>query len=157
MKPVSKKQVNRKGQVVVLRELFSFAMGVVVLLGIITIFNTNITPELEEYSVNEQAYSMLFHVYSLMENSMQLARSSINSTVVMLDELPLQLSNQPYRIYPSNDNQLCIRTRGDVILNPCINMTLPATINGNYLSGTFIQINATLKGSELYLNFSNLL
>ena len=78
----------RRAQTIVLRELFSFAMGVMVMLGIVSIFNSAITPELQEYSLNEQTYSLLYHVNSLFEKVLVLSNEFGDSFVNLTETLP---------------------------------------------------------------------
>jgi len=144
----------RQGQVVVLRELFSFIMGIFLLLSIVLLFNDEVAPGIKKMTVNEKVYSMIFHVNSLLEKTKTLARDINNAEIYFQREMPDKLSGQTYRVY-TNSNQLCVRTSGDVILNRCVNMTINAS--GNYLSGTDIFFNATFKGNDVMLAFDNVL
>ena len=146
--------MRRKGQVVVLRELFSFAIGVVVMLSVVTIFNTSVSPQLKEYSVNEQSYSMLYHFHSLFEKSLTLARTDDGAAISIQETLPNEIAEQSYRIYVSN-SELCIRTKGDVSIIRCINTTVPAVISGNFLSGSELMLNSSVTESGMSISFGN--
>ncbi|MFA5406846.1 MAG: hypothetical protein WC307_05835 [Candidatus Nanoarchaeia archaeon] len=147
---------NRRGQVVVLRELFAFVMGTLIMITVVIMFNSIMLPELEDYSVNEQTYSVLFHVHSLLEKVNTLTHESSNTIVSLQQEMPDSINDNTYRIY-TEANQLCIRTKGGQVFSHCVNMSVAASINGNFLSGTDIIINSSLVDSSVLIDFDNVL
>jgi hypothetical protein len=144
----------RGGQVVVLRELFAFSLGIMVMFGVVFIFNSIVSPELEKFSLNEQAYSMLFHVNSLLEKASFLARSLADSSLVLTEDLPDELADHSYTV-SAFDNQLCIQTRGVTVLVNCINITLDAEISGDYKSGNEMVIDSSFINDTLVITFDN--
>ena len=144
----------RGGQVVVLRELFAFAIGIMVMLGVIYIFDSIISPELSRFSLNEQAYSILFHVNSLLEKSSFLSRSLADASLSIVERMPDNIADHTYSVYAFG-NELCIKTRGVTVMVNCINTTLDADISGDYSSGNDLIINASFINDSLVLVFES--
>lgn len=137
-----------------MRELFAFAFGVIIMIAVVTIFSSSVSPELEKYSVNEQSYSLLFHIHSLFQRTVNLARETTNTSVVVYGRMPAQLADNDYRLF-IEDSQLCLVTRGDTIINNCINITLAGNYSGNFLSGTDLIINGSLVNDTAEVVFDN--
>ncbi|MBD3312677.1 hypothetical protein GF352_04465 [archaeon] len=137
-----------------MRELFAFAFGVIIMIAVVTIFSSSVSPELEEYSVNEQSYSLLFHIHSLFQRTVKLARETTNTSVVVYGKMPAQLADNDYRLY-IEDSQLCLITRGDTVIDNCINITLAGNYSGNFLSGTDLIINGSLVNDTAEVIFDN--
>jgi len=146
--------MKRRGQIVVLRELFTFVMGIIIMLSVLYIFNSVILPEISEYSVNEQAYAVLFHVNSLLTRVETMTRSVNGALVSLHQDMPETINNNNYRVY-NNSNQLCIRTSGDRVLSHCVNMSVDASVSGNYLSGTELMINSSFDNGQVLIDFDN--
>ncbi len=134
--------MNSRGQAVVIRELFAFAIGVAVMIAIVSLFNNTILPKIRDFSINEEAYLALFHVHSLIERTSTILRDGGSDEVIIKVQMPDKISDQHYRIFVDGDD-LCLKTSGKVILKRCINLVLDTSVSGNFLSGTEMKLDVT--------------
>ncbi len=102
----------------------------------IQLFNNTINPQINEYSLHQQAITTIKQVNALITRTITLS-NKLNSSTTIKIQLPKTLNKNQYRIY-ARDNQLCLRTSGYKIITKCVNTT--QSIIGNYLSGTELKI-----------------
>lgn len=140
-----------KSQSVILRELFAFAMGVLLMTVISSIFFTDVSTGIGDYSLNEQAGSLLFHVNSLIEKAFSLTQSTLNTSTIIIADMPSSLVKQPYSLTVTG-NELCLSTKG---LSDCINLTVSASVNGSFSSSHDLMITGFLSGNTVFLVIDN--
>ncbi|HLE05811.1 MAG TPA: hypothetical protein VI790_00505, partial [Candidatus Nanoarchaeia archaeon] len=145
---------GKRGQEVVLRELFSFALGVIIMFLIIVMFNLILAPQIKEFSVNEQAYSMIYHFNSIFENAHESITNLNTDSLALSYELPSDVGGQSYRVFV-DAGELCVRTRGDVAILRCTPLNTHATVAGSYLSGTDLSLIVSEQNGEIKVNFNN--
>lgn len=144
----------RKAQIVVLREIFTFALGLAVMITIAGFFAVTIAPEISEMSVQSQLESLTTHVSSLIGQTESVLINGFNTSLTFFAELPSFLGTSEYRVYIDN-NSLCARTTSQFVLRNCLKIISNSTLSGNYLSGSELEINAFKNDSGSFISFKN--
>ena len=131
--------MNRKSMMVVLREVFAFTFGVLVLVTVTSMFNTTMIPEIKKFSYNEQLQGIISQINSMIVRVDYQMRSGVNSTFTIIGGMPSRIDRNSYRVFVDG-NRLCARSTGDVVMTRCLNYSTNSVLTGNYLSGTEILI-----------------
>jgi hypothetical protein len=143
----------RKGQTVVLREIFTFAFGLALMVTISTIFADIIAPQVSKMSVDAQLRSVFTHINALITETDSLLEDTTTSASIS-NQLPSMLGRTQFRAY-TNANELCVKTFGQYVLKLCGELRLNTSITGNYLSGTDILLNGFKNSSGRFIDFRN--
>lgn len=138
-------------QSVIIRELLAFALGVLIMTVISSIFFSSVSPGISDYSLNEQSRSLLFHVNSLVEKAFSLTQETVNTSTLLMADMPSALLDQPYSLSVEG-NQLCLETQGFI---DCINMTVSASVSGSFSSSHDLLINGFFSDDMVILMISN--
>ena len=138
---------------VVLREVFAFAIGLAVMISISSLFANDIAPDISRMSVSVQLSSVFSHVNALLAEAESLINEEDNNLTVIAD-MPSMIGPMQFRVYTSA-NQLCVKTFGQFILLRCGELRLNSSVNGNYLSGSQLQINCFNNETGRFISFRN--
>lgn len=143
--------MNRKSQAVAVREVFHFMAGVLLLIGVIELFNV-IKPDVENFALAKQAGNVntqLNYVFSqLLTVSDRLSEGSVTAFYAM----PGQLGDYTYRVY-FNATQVCTLVKGTIL--DCLYMSINSpTFSGLFSSGGDLKIvmNKTLDGTTVAIS-----
>lgn len=144
----------RKGQMVVLRELFAFSLGLAVMITTSSMFATIISPEISRMSVETQLSSALAHINSVITQTESLLINGFNTSLTVYAELPGMLGTTQFRAFTEN-GMICAKTFGQFVFKKCAENRLESNISGNYLSGSELKIDGFKNSTGTYISFSN--
>jgi len=149
--------MNKKGLLVVLREIFAFTFGILILITITSMYNTVITPNIRLYSYNEQLLGIVEHINSILTRVDNCIKDGINTTFIVKEDMPSKVGTSPYRVY-IQDSQICAKTTGDIIVTRCISYTTSSMVTGGYFGGTALYVEGhNDPSSGLTITFKNYL
>ncbi len=123
---------SKKSQTLIVKEVLFFAIGVVVVAGIITLFNQVLSSQLKTYTINKKANYILnqldYITYTLYTLS---AKSSTISNITYTLNTPPTLSGGFYTIEVEDGRAFCIKF-SETGSTTCLNASLPTD---TFLSG----------------------
>ncbi|VVB74149.1 Uncharacterised protein [Candidatus Tiddalikarchaeum anstoanum] len=144
---------NRKTQIFAVREVLQFAMGVLLLISVIVLFNS-IKPIVENFSLQKQADNVNSHVNYILSSVEDAGELITEGSIESEYDLPEKIGGYEYRIY-FNESSVCTLIRGVKDISTCLDYTITqSSVDGFFTSGGKLQIllNKTLDNSAIYLS-----
>lgn len=145
--------MNRKSQIFAVREIFQFAIGVVLLISIISLFNTTVTPIVENYALEKEVNNINSHIYYIIQSIIDSGNELITGDISTVFEMPNSLGDYAYRVY-FNNSKICtlIEDKG---ITDCFETNNSVTMTGVFLSGGDLQVDFNKDLSSTTLILSN--
>lgn len=144
--------MNRKTQVVAIREVLHFGIGLLLLVSVILLFN-NIKPIVEDFALQRHVENINSHVNYLLTSIIQAGDSIATGSLSATYSLPDKLGDYDYTVYISG-SELCTRLVSRDISDCLGLLDSSPDFNGVYMSGGNLEINLnkTLTGTSIILS-----
>ncbi|MDD5417415.1 MAG: hypothetical protein PHW96_00825 [Candidatus Nanoarchaeia archaeon] len=136
----------KKAQVFVIREFFSFLMGLVMLIALSFIYINILLPGVEELAYNYYSRDITAQVDYVLTNVYSSVRlSGYSSSVSFTADMPKKVHNSEYSVAFSGNSSICVniwqrtnRITGDIYVE-CRDHSIPSediSLTGTFLSET---------------------
>lgn len=149
--------MNKKGQNIILKEVFVFVIGIILAASIGAIFSDLISPEIRDFTIDKKMDQFLNHVdFVTTRVYIETVEIGDEINITYRLSLPDELSGSKYTMTVEG-RDICIRiaATGD---KKCRQSSLPEGVkfSGDAFSGVSVQINAYKSDSETSITLSNI-
>ena len=146
--------MGRKTQLYAIREVFQFAMGIVLLASVVFLFYHRIIPTVREFALTLEANNINSQVAYLLSKSENLLNRSIwEGSINMTYPMPSDLSGNDYSIYFSS-GKICTIVHGIAVCK-CKDYGTDASLSGYFNSGGDLKLNLTKSNGLISVVMSN--
>lgn len=144
--------MNRKTQVVAIREVLHFGIGLLLLVSVILLFN-NIKPIVEDFSLQRHVENINSHVNYLLTSIIRAGNSIATGSLSASYSLPDKLGEYDYTVFISG-SELCTSIVSRDISDCLVLLDSSPMFDGIYMSGGDLEIklNKTLTGTSILLS-----
>ena len=143
-----------KAQVVPVREMLSFVMGLVLVTSITTLFVTLVYPRTTVYANEQNTLNLIAHIDNILMQVSSSAGEFETATVDFSAELPKKIQDNIYSVKIENKN-ICISIVESSAEPICRTYSANAVITGSYVSGSSMLVKANKTFSGIKIQITN--